>query len=71
MDMKDLLLVGVGVVMVLLSLPMALRRVPPNHFYGLRVPATFADQWVWYEANDRLLLERRRQGSTSQHPSKE
>ncbi len=30
---------------------MILRRVPPNRIYGLRVPATFADEEVWYEAN--------------------
>jgi uncharacterized membrane protein len=28
-------------------------QVPPNAFYGLRVPATFADEGVWYEANRR------------------
>lgn len=26
-------------------------QVPPNALYGLRVPATFADEGVWYEAN--------------------
>jgi len=30
-----------------------LRRVPPNGIYGLRVPATCADERVWYEANAR------------------
>jgi hypothetical protein len=30
---------------------MARRRVGPNRWYGLRVPSTFADQHVWYEAN--------------------
>jgi SdpI/YfhL protein family len=39
-----LLLIGVG-------WPLAARRVRPNRWYGLRVPATFADQTVWYEAN--------------------
>jgi uncharacterized membrane protein len=36
-----------------LSLPLVLRRVKPNYLYGLRVPATFADEFVWYEANAR------------------
>ena len=36
-----------------LSLPLMFRRVKPNYFYGLRVPATFADEFVWYEANAR------------------
>jgi MOSC domain-containing protein YiiM len=30
---------------------MARRRIGPNRWYGLRVPATFADEYVWYEAN--------------------
>jgi uncharacterized membrane protein len=40
-----------GIVFVVLALPLAARRVPPNRWYGLRVPATFADTAVWYEAN--------------------
>jgi hypothetical protein len=31
--------------------PLMLRRVPPNCIYGVRVKATYADEWVWYEAN--------------------
>src|SRR5262249_43263726 len=34
-------------------IPLIRRRVKPNALYGLRVPATFADEWVWYEANAR------------------
>jgi uncharacterized membrane protein len=30
---------------------MAARRVRPNRWYGLRIPATFADEKVWYDAN--------------------
>ena len=40
-----------GIMFVVLALPLAGRRVPPNRWYGLRVPATFADKTVWYEAN--------------------
>jgi uncharacterized membrane protein len=40
----DLLTIG-------LAIPMLRRKVPPNNYYGFRVPATFADEWVWYEAN--------------------
>jgi uncharacterized membrane protein len=36
-----------------LSVPLILRRVKPNYLYGLRVPSTFADEFVWYEANAR------------------
>ena len=40
-----------GVLLVALALPLVLRRVPPNPLYGLRVPATFRDESVWYDAN--------------------
>ena len=39
-----LLLIGLGA-------PLAARRVGPNRWYGLRMPATFADRQVWYDAN--------------------
>jgi hypothetical protein len=42
---------GVGMLFVAISIPLIRRRIPPNGLYGLRVPATFADEWVWYEAN--------------------
>jgi uncharacterized membrane protein len=44
---------GVGLLFVAISIPLIRRRIPPNGLYGLRVPATFADEWVWYEANAR------------------
>ncbi len=46
-----LLFAALGFLLVALGWPMATRRVPPNRWYGLRVPATFADEHVWYEAN--------------------
>jgi uncharacterized membrane protein len=41
----------VGLLLIVLGWPMAARRVRPNRWYGLRVPATFADETVWYDAN--------------------
>ena len=43
--------VGFAILMIAVSVPLLLRRVPPNPLYGLRVPSTYADAWVWYEAN--------------------
>ncbi len=43
--------VFLSVLLVGLSIPLIRRRIPPNHWYGLRVSATFADEYVWYEAN--------------------
>jgi uncharacterized membrane protein len=34
-----------------LSIPLIRRMVPPNHWYGFRVPRTLRDPVVWYEAN--------------------
>jgi len=42
---------GVGTLLILLGFPLALRRVRPNGLYGLRTPATFAHEQVWYDAN--------------------
>jgi hypothetical protein len=49
----SLLFAGNGLLLIGLSVPLIRRRVKPNALYGLRVPATFADEWVWYEANAR------------------
>lgn len=50
--MRDQVLFAVvGLVSVVVGLPLARRIVRPNRWYGLRVPATFADEHVWYEAN--------------------
>jgi uncharacterized membrane protein len=40
-----------GLLLLALGWPLARRRVRPNRWYGLRVPATFADERVWYDAN--------------------
>jgi uncharacterized membrane protein len=42
---------GLGLLLIALALPLFLRKMPPNRWYGVRVPATFADEAVWYEAN--------------------
>ena len=45
--------VAVGALYIGLAIPLMRRRIPPNGLYGLRVPATFADESVWYDANAR------------------
>ena len=47
------LFVAVGLLFIGLAIPLIRRRIKPNKTYGLRLPATFADEWVWYEANAR------------------
>lgn len=36
-----------------LAVPLIRRKVAPNALYGVRVKATFADEEVWYDANER------------------
>ena len=48
---SQLVFFALGVLFLILGWPLARGRVPPNRWYGLRVPATFADEWIWYEAN--------------------
>ncbi len=48
-----ILFTAVGLLLVGLAIPLIQRRVKPNGIYGLRIDATFADEWVWYEANAR------------------
>jgi len=42
---------GVSALVILLAIPLARRRIPPNRWYGFRVAATFADREVWFETN--------------------
>ena len=47
----ELLFPSLGLLLLAMGWPLATRRVRPNRWYGLRVPATFADPSVWYDAN--------------------
>jgi uncharacterized membrane protein len=40
-----------GAVLVCLSLPLILGKVPPNPWYGFRVGRTLKDPAVWYAVN--------------------
>ena len=42
---------AIGPVLLLFSLPFIFRLVPPNRFFGFRIPATLRDRSVWYDAN--------------------
>jgi uncharacterized membrane protein len=45
------LYVMMGVLFAVLGTPLALRRVPPNRWYGFRTPKTLSTPEVWYAAN--------------------
>lgn len=41
----------VGLVLIGLSIPLIMRKVPPNSFYGCRTRKTLSNPKIWYEAN--------------------
>lgn len=53
MNSQNLLIAMPGLLFIIAGIPLIMRKVGPNGSYGLRVPATFEDEWVWYEANAR------------------
>lgn len=44
---------ALGPVLILVSIPLMLRWVPPNRIYGFRIAATLRNRSVWYDANAR------------------
>ena len=40
-----------GSLLILLSIPLILRRIPPNPVYGFRVQWTMEDPELWYSVN--------------------
>lgn len=48
------ILVSIGALLAVLGLPLLLRRVPPNAWYGLRITRTLESEAVWYDANEAV-----------------
>ena len=51
--------VATGLFLIGLAIPMMLRRVKPNRWYGFRTPKTLSDDAIWYASNaygGKLLL---------------
>jgi uncharacterized membrane protein len=42
---------ALGPVLIVFAIPLIFRWIPPNRFFGLRIPATHSDVSVWYDAN--------------------
>jgi len=54
MDTMKCIAIGdlqVGVLLFVISLPLALRKVPMNRWYGVRIPAAFESDQRWYDIN--------------------
>ena len=47
----QLLFIGLGVLSIVIGIPLARRLVPPNRWYGVRIPATLRNPAIWYEIN--------------------
>lgn len=47
----SILFAVVGLVLIGISIPLIMRKVPPNSFYGCRTRKTLSDPKIWYEAN--------------------
>lgn len=54
MDSREnimLMYVGFGLLLSVLAIPMILRKIKPNPFYGFRVPKAINNPEIWYEIN--------------------
>jgi len=40
-----------GVLFVGISIPLVLEKIPPNHWYGVKLRKTLANKEIWYKAN--------------------
>ena len=49
--MNNLLWMLAGIGLIVAGYPLMTRRVPPNYWYGFRVPKTLREPYIWYEAN--------------------
>jgi uncharacterized membrane protein len=52
-----LLLLLSAVLLILFAVPLWMRMVPPNRFYGVRTRATLDDEQRWYAVNARTGLD--------------
>jgi uncharacterized membrane protein len=46
-----LICAGTGALLALVAVPMWMRRVPPNVWYGFRTARTLSNEQVWYTVN--------------------
>lgn len=60
MESLLILYVASGLLLCGLSIPLILKKIPPNVFYGFRVPRTVNNPRIWYAVNQyagkRLLV---------------
>ena len=47
-----MVLIGLAFLIAVISVPLLLRKVPPNRWYGVKVPASFVSTENWYAINE-------------------
>jgi len=47
----ELYFVGLSLLIIVLSIPLALKLIKPNHIYGFRVKQTLSNESTWYQVN--------------------
>jgi uncharacterized membrane protein len=51
MDSLPLIHLLAAVVIVISAVPLILKKIKPNRFYGVRIRASFKSEGLWYEIN--------------------
>ncbi len=51
METLRLLYLFSGILLAVLSIPLILRKVKPNPFYGFRIEKTLDNEEIWYKVN--------------------
>jgi len=49
-----LMFIVFGLILAGISIPMILRRIPPNGLYGFRVKKTMENPEIWYKVNEHF-----------------
>jgi len=44
----------IPILFIILSIPLILKKIPPNHAYGLRTKETLSNKPLWYKVNSLL-----------------
>lgn len=51
MELIFLIYLIVGVLFITISIPLIMRKVKINNWYGVRLPQTMKNEKIWYEVN--------------------
>lgn len=49
--------IGIGILLTVLTIPLLMSKIPPNRWYGFRMPKTLSDKEIWYKSNCYLARD--------------